>query len=141
MRVVLGDSRVAALKPDAKRRRFVLDAVVPGLLVQVTTQGHRSYMLRGIFPGGRNRVRPLIAECGTITLAEARDTARQWLALLPAGRDPQLELDERRRKAQDEQSLTFDAVADLYIAIGCAVGVKASAPLPVSGPILRWRPQ
>jgi integrase len=114
-RVILSDSRVAALKPDAKRRRFILDALCPGLILQITPQGHKSYMLRGIWPGGRNRVRRLIAECGTITLADARDTARQWIALLAEGRDPQLELAEQRRSTAAEAALTFATVADAYI--------------------------
>lgn len=114
-RIILTESKVRALKPGP-RRRFVLDALCPGLVLQVTPQGHRSFMLRGRWPGGRNRVRRLIAECGTTTLAEARDTAREWLALLAAGRDPQLELDERKRRVVAEQGLRFDAVADLYIA-------------------------
>jgi integrase len=112
-RIILSDAKVLALKPGP-RRRFVLDAMVPGLVVQVTTKGHRSYMLRARWPNGRNRVRRLLGEVGTISLDEARNTARQWIALLAQGRDPQLELSERRRQAGAEQAATFAAVCESY---------------------------
>src|SRR4051812_9897825 len=112
-RVVLTDAKCVALKPGP-RRRFIPDAMVPGLILQITPQGHRSFMLRAMFPGGRNRVRRLLGEVGTISLDDARNTARQWIGLLAEGRDPQLELDERRRSIAAEQGLMFGAVADAY---------------------------
>jgi integrase len=114
-RVVLTDAKCLALKPGTKRR-FVPDALAPGLILQITPQGHRSFMLRGIWPGGRNRVRRLLGEVGVLSLEDARAQARQWLALLAQGRDPQLELAEQRRQASAEQALTFAHVADAYIA-------------------------
>src|SRR5258705_10441607 len=113
-RVGLTDARVRALKAGP-RRRFVLDSLVPGLVLQVTTQGHRSFMLRGIFPGGRNRVRRLLGEVGAMNVEQARATARDWLTLLAQGRDPQLELREQRRQANAEQAFSFAAVAERYI--------------------------
>jgi integrase len=113
-RLVLTDARVRALKP-AERRRFVPDSLVPGLVLQVTPQGHKSFMLRGIFPGGRNRVRRLLGEAGAMSVNQARTEARQWLTLLAQGVDPQLELRERKRQAGAEQGLTFAAVAEAYI--------------------------
>ena len=101
-RVVLTDARVRALKA-AERRRFIPDALCPGLVLQITPQGHRSFMLRGIFPGGRNRVRRLLGEAGAMNVDQARTEARRWLTLLAQGRDPQLELREQRRQAGARQ--------------------------------------
>lgn len=113
-RVVLTDAKCLVLKPGP-RRRFIPDALCPGLILQITPQGHRSFMLRGIWPGGANRVRRLLAEVGVIDIATARDTARQWIALLAQGRDPQLELAKQRRSTAAEAALTFGAVAAAYI--------------------------
>jgi integrase len=115
MRVVLIDSRVNALKPRTKRY-FVLDGLCPGLLVQVMPSGVKSWMLRGLWPNGRNRVRRLLAPVGTVSADQVREQARQWIALLAANRDPQLELAEQRRQTGQRQALTFEHVADLYIA-------------------------
>jgi integrase len=113
--IVLTEAKCRTLKPGP-RRRFVLDGLVPGLVLQVTPQGHRSFMLRGLFPGGRNRVRRLLGEVGAMTLDQARATGRDWLALLAQGRDPQQEQALLRRAAQCEAALTFAVVADAYIA-------------------------
>lgn len=114
-RIVLTEAKCLALKPDAKRRRFIPDALCPGLVLSITTTGHRSFMLRGIWPGGANRVRRLLGEVGVVSLDLARNTAREWIALLAEGRDPQLELDERKRRVVAEQALTFAVVANDYI--------------------------
>jgi len=114
-RVVLTEARCLNTKPGP-RRRFIPDALCPGLILQITPQGHRSFMLRGIWPGGRNRVRRLLGEVGVLSLENARTQARDWLALLAQGRDPQLELSERKRQALAENSRTFSIVADAYIA-------------------------
>ena len=112
-RLVLTDRRVAALKPRPKRY-FVFDGVVPGLCVDCTPAGHKSFMLRARFPGGRHAVRRLLGEVGVISLEAARDTARQWLELLSRGLDPQRELAERKRRAANEQALTFSVVCASY---------------------------
>ena len=114
-RVVLTEAKCCTMKPGTKRR-FVSDALVPGLILQITPQGHRSFMLRGIWPGGRNRVRRLLGEVGVLSLEQARTEARRWLAMLAQGLDPQLELAEQRRQASAEQARTFGSVADCYIA-------------------------
>ena len=117
-RVILTDARVRALKPGP-RRRFINAGLVPGLTLQVTTQGHRSFMLRGVFPGGRNRVRRLLGEAGALNVDQARAMARDWLTLLAQGRDPQLELRERQRQADADRTLHFAAVAERYISDRC----------------------
>jgi integrase len=112
-RVTLTESKVLGLKPGPTRR-FLFDSIVPGLCVDCTPAGHKSYMLRARWPNARNRARRRIAECGTVTLDQARDAARQWLALLAQGIDPQRELAERKRRAEGEQAATFAAVCSSY---------------------------
>ena len=113
-RIVLTDARVRALKPGPKRY-FVLDNIVPGLTVDCTPNGHRSFMLRARYPGGsRHAVRRLLGECGALSVDQARTMARDWLGLLAQGLDPQRELAERKRRATGEQALTFGAVVSSY---------------------------
>lgn len=74
-RVTLSDARVRALKPRPKRY-FVLDALTPGLCVDCTPNGHRSFMLRARYPGGsRHAVRRRLGEVGAMSVEQARTEA------------------------------------------------------------------
>ena len=115
MRVTLTDRRIAALRPQPGKRLELRDTQVPGLLVRVATS-KRTYMLRSRFPGNpRNSVRREIAEVGTITLDEARATARDWLALIRDGRDPRDVKRQAVAAAQASEASLFGAVAEAYI--------------------------
>ena len=92
----------------------MLDSVVPGLCVDCTVQGHKSFMLRARYPGGRNAVRRLLGEVGAMSVEQARTQARQWLGLLAQGLDPKAALAERKRRVAGEQALNFAAVCASY---------------------------
>jgi hypothetical protein len=111
----LTDAKVSRLRPLASKRYDVQDALVPGLIVCVTPSGHRSFMLKRRFPGARHSTRRAIGEFGAVSVEQARETARQWLGLLDRGVDPKLEIEEQKRRAANEQALTFTVVADLYV--------------------------
>jgi integrase len=115
----LTDAKILALRPRPKRFD-VQDALLPGLVVHVTPRGKKSFMLKRRFPGSSNPTRRRIGEVGTITIAQARDTARQWLAWLERGIDPADELAEQKRLAAQERlqrnASTFAVVAEDYIA-------------------------
>jgi integrase len=113
-RVDLTEQKVRALKPREKRYD-VLDALVPGLRVHVTPNGFKSFMLKVRFPGAKYAARRLVGEVGLITLDQARTTAREWLGLIRNGVDPAAELAAQQQRAQAEQQLTFEVVAELYI--------------------------
>ena len=88
---VLTDKAVTNLKPAAPGKRYITqDAVVPGLGVRVTDSGHRTYVLGARFPGSPHFKRREIGEVGAITLAAARETARDWLVEIKAGKDPRV---------------------------------------------------
>src|SRR6516162_5833214 len=90
-RIVLTDKFIGSPKrvPAAGRKRCA-DAEVPGLILMVQHTGHRSFMLSARFPGSSNPTNRLLGEYGQLTLKEARDRAREWLALLKRGIDPKL---------------------------------------------------
>jgi integrase len=109
-RKTLTDKSIRALKPaPAGQRYIVADAVVPGFGVRVTDRGHRTFVLGARYPGSKHFKRREIGEVGAITLALAREKAREWLVLIKAGKDP-------REVARTAGASTFRAVAEEYIA-------------------------
>ena len=114
-RVTLTDAKVRALKPATGRRYDVQDDLVTGLIVCVTPSGHKSFMLKQRFPGSPYSTRRAIGEAGTLTVEQARETARQWKSWLAGGIDPADEVAERKRRVADEQAQTFAVVAEKYI--------------------------
>lgn len=87
-----------------------------GLALQVTPTGARSWVLR-LSSGGRQREMGL-GSYPTVTLAEARDKARQHRALLHQGVDPiaARQAASSAAAAQSQAQKTFSEVAAQYIA-------------------------
>lgn len=93
---------------------------VPGLHLQVSAQGARSWILR-VKIGAHRRDMGLGAYPG-VTLAQARDKARQARASVEQGHDPILERERAKSRLLAEQgaAVTFAEAAAAYI--------KAKAP-------------
>jgi integrase len=105
----LTDRTIAAVKPASPgKRRLLWDAVVPGLALRVTDRGSRSFVLVVRYPGTRYPTPRSLGTVGAISLAEARDTAREWLGQIRKGIDPQAHKLER-------QAETFEAIASGYL--------------------------
>jgi integrase len=103
------------------------DAIVPGLALRVTDRGHKSFVLVTRYPS--NPVHPTrraLGDVGAITLEQARQKARGWLALIRRGIDPKIEEARERADAQRRQSNSFAAVADEFLERH-ASGLKKSA--------------
>ena len=98
MRHNLTDRFVLSRKPAKPGERDdYADALVPGLLLRVTDRGHRSFVLRTRYPSHpKNPTRRALGEYGELTLDQAREKAREWLALIRKGVDPKIE-EERVR--------------------------------------------
>jgi integrase len=112
MKQRLTDRALAALKPKAKQYDL-MDADVPGLGVRVGKTS-KAFILLARFPGSKNPTRRTIGDYGVMTLAEARDKAREWRKLLSEGNDPSVE-EERRKLAQARrQENSFASVAETY---------------------------
>ena len=69
----------------------------------------------GRFPGSPHFTRRTLGSYGELTLAEARDKARKWLALIERGIDPQQQQEQQRRTAERERQNSFAAVAEDFI--------------------------
>ena len=93
----LTDRAIAAAKPaQTGQRRLVWDGIVPGLALRVTDTGSKSLVLVTRYPGSRHPTARSLGTVGAISLAEARDTAREWLSQIRKGVDPQAQALERQ---------------------------------------------
>lgn len=123
VKVNLTDARVRDLRADStgRRRPELRDTVVPNLIV-IAHQKHKTFALHARFPGSRNPTRRAIGEVGALSIAEARDVAREWLMSIRKGIDPAIEKaarEEEARKAREAVDLAderkFSAVAEVYL--------------------------
>jgi integrase len=112
MRKLLTDKSVLALKPARARCRYIVgDVAVPGLGVRVTSNGHKTFVLGARFPGSKHFVRRELGEVGAITLAAAREKAREWLVAIKRGDNP-----TKRPSTVLLNDTTFAHVAEAFIA-------------------------
>jgi hypothetical protein len=85
----LTDKGLKALKPAADGKPFeVMNSSMPALGMRVMGSGVKSFILFRRFPGSDNPVRRSLGSYPAMTLAQAREKARQWLNLIEKGIDP-----------------------------------------------------
>jgi integrase len=112
----LNDRIIKGLKPaPAGKRREVWDALVPGLGVRVTDAGAKSFVLVHRYPGHANPARRTLGSYGALTLEQARDKARHWLALVGRGIDPAADEERQLRAEQRKRAGTFAQVVETFI--------------------------
>lgn len=121
-RTVLTEKYISSPKRvPAEGRADYQDALVPGLALRVTHQGHRSFVLIARYPTRpKNPTRRALGDHGELTLEEARDKARAWLAMIQKGIDPKIEQARERAEAARVQANTFGQVAEQYLQRGAA---------------------
>ena len=90
MKTAITAASIAAAQPGDILR----DTIVPGLHVKVTSE-RRAYYLYFRTKDGTER-RPKVGDHGALTLAQAREVARQMLALVVQGKDPMADRTTRR---------------------------------------------
>ena len=72
-----------SLKPaPAGKRPIIWDSVVPGVGIRNTDRGHLTFVLGARFPGSKHFTPRELGEYGSLTLEQAREKARAWLALI-----------------------------------------------------------
>src|SRR5690348_17523007 len=94
------------LQPAPKGKRYAIsDVECPGLKVRVTETGKATFIVWHRWPGLKkyptggtpsSASARAIGEVGVVSLTDARNKARAWLALAKAGKDP-AELEAQRR--------------------------------------------
>ena len=118
-KVALTDRFLKALKPvaDGHPRRNIWD-VEPGLVVQVGTKGKPSFFAVGRMPGAKQPTWRKLGEYPALSLAAARDAAREAREAMREGRDPKRIAEARLRSAveaeAEREANTFGAVAERF---------------------------
>jgi integrase len=112
-RRTLNDRLVAGLKPAKPGARYdVWDSIVPGFGVNVTSAGHRSFIVAKRIAGAKQPTRRKIGDVGAMSLADAREKARGWLALIAQGKDPSEEEERDRQAEQGKRRNSFASVVE-----------------------------
>src|SRR5439155_20531163 len=83
---ILNDRAVTKLEAPEHGRLEVLDAKMPGHALRITPRGHKSWTV--VWHQDRRARRHAIGTYPAMTLATAREKARQVLAGLARGEDP-----------------------------------------------------
>jgi integrase len=109
------DRFLKALKPAEPGKRYIaFDAQVPGFGIRVTERCHGgdkgSFVLVARFPGSDNPAPRRIGDYPAVSLAKARQIAREWREDLRQGIDPKAKEAERQREEQRRRADTFEAV-------------------------------
>jgi integrase len=111
MRQRLTQQLVDAITPDG-RDRIIFDALVAGFGIRITRPGTKIFVVH-VRVGGRLR-RAAIGRFPAMSIADARDLARNALRDLRAGRDPQVE-HEARVKAAENGETTVAAFSERWL--------------------------
>lgn len=127
-KITLSDRYIASPKrvPASGRVDFP-DGLAPGMALRVTSAGHRSFVLIARYPQHpKHPTRRALGDYGEITLDQAREKARAWLAMIRKGIDPKVEEARQRAAARRSQSNTFAAVAEEFLTRHAAGLAKAA---------------
>jgi len=116
VRKVLTDRYLKNLRPAAPGKRPITwDVVVPGLGIRVTDRGHATFVVGARFPGAKHFTPRELGEYGALKLEQARDQAREWLALIAAGVDPREHAEEKKLAEQRRRANSFAAVTEDFL--------------------------
>jgi integrase len=91
---------VQSARPES-RRVVLYDSVIPGLTLRIEPSGKKTYYIDYERPSNRKRTAYKLGDSALLTVAQARDAAREFLASVVLGDDPA----ENRRKASRSMTL------------------------------------
>jgi integrase len=114
MRKRLTDRTLDALKATGKRYD-VWDETLGGFGVRISERGKRQFILFARFGGAPNPTRRAIGEYPKVSLAQARNTARAWQAMLAQGVDPATEIARHQREEARRNAASFGVVVGAYL--------------------------
>jgi integrase len=113
------DRFLKSIKPAPKGKRPILwDAQIPGFGLRVTEhcsdQNKGTFVLVKRFPGKLNPEPRAIGNYPTMSLANARQTARGWLEDIRQGVDPKAKAEGKRRHEERKRAESFSATFESY---------------------------
>ncbi len=95
--------------PPAGKRSYFYDLFCPGLRLQVTASGTKTFQFQTWSPEKQRPISMTLGKWPSTPLQEARTKAVSFLAAVRDGADPELEKQERR------QTMTVAQILDLYV--------------------------
>jgi integrase len=104
MKKELKERTLIGLKSKHTAKHYdVMDTLVRGFGVRVMAAPSKAltFILRKRYPGNPNPVRRSIGSFPEMTLAEAREKAREWSALVKKDKDPAEEMEARRKETAE----------------------------------------
>jgi integrase len=110
----LTDNFIKALTAPAGKRIEIFDQKISGLVLRVSGQGRKTWVLRYRTENGR-QPRFTIGTYPALKLADARDEALKLLAQAKKGDDPASERRKTRQAVQAAPVRTFGELFDAYI--------------------------
>src|SRR5262245_44879994 len=110
MAIKLSDAAIRNQDPVAGRQIDIRDSIVPGLALRVSPNGTKAFVV--LYRVGRKARRLTLGRYSAITLAEARQKARQALRQVQEGKDPATE--KQRARAEYDRKL-FGALVPEFI--------------------------
>jgi integrase len=124
----LTDRLLKSLKPaPAGKRPIIWDTVVPGVGIRNTDRGHLTFVLGARFPGSKHFTPRELGEYGSLTLEQARDKGRAWLALIARGIDPRGHIEDLKLAEQRRRENSFEAVSIEFIRLN-VIGPNPGKP-------------
>lgn len=108
-------------KSEPKDREYeIRDTITPGFLLKVLPSGRKVFML-SYRTNARLRRKPSIGRFGELTVEQARDIAKDWLADVRRGEDPSA------ARAELRKALTIAELCDRFIEDYCKDHNKPSS--------------
>jgi integrase len=110
----LTDKYVASVSAPPGKRLDLFDQQINGLILRVTDQGRKTWVVRYRTENGR-QPRYTLGTYPALKLADARDEAIKLLAQTKIGVDPATERRKVKQKVQSQPIRTFGELADAYL--------------------------
>jgi integrase len=135
------DKWIEHLKPRGRQIDFQ-DRLIPNLHLRLLPSGVKTFVLTTRYPGYRNPTRRALGRFGVLTLDTARAKAREWIALIEKGIDPEQHEAELRVQNQLKNAESFAAVATRFKQeYAPKIAKTAECEAAVDEMIARWGPR
>ena len=134
----LTDSSIKAAKcPPGKSRLELTDAGCAGLVLRVTPAGSKSFQFKYWSPLLSKTVGIHLGPYPHMSLSEARAKVAKHREAIAQNKDPRRLVREERQRTSQEEELSFNRLADLYVA-EYVIGPSGDVALKVFAETGKW---
>lgn len=117
IRLKLTDIAVKNLPVPSVGQKTYLDSIVEPFGVRVSEGRAKTYIVQGRIRGEKHPTRLKIGRMSAITLAAARERAREIVALMEAGKHPREVLEQERREREVQEATARVAAEHSFITV------------------------